>query len=115
MCLDVNVSLYFLSFARQGMLANEKSKGMGDQEEGMDLADEIDMGGKVTACVTSECHDVPRIADGFMVYRIRKNAELNCRYFRRTLSLTLWPTYCWLFLMCSRTFCTTRALEQKDG
>ncbi|CAM9269242.1 unnamed protein product [Scytosiphon promiscuus] len=29
-----------------GMLANEKSKGMGDQEEGMDLADEIDMGGK---------------------------------------------------------------------
>lgn len=31
----------------QGMLANEKSKGMGDQEEGMDLADEVDMGGKV--------------------------------------------------------------------
>ncbi|CAM9186514.1 unnamed protein product [Pylaiella littoralis] len=29
-----------------GMLANEKSKGMGDQEEGMDLADEVDMGGK---------------------------------------------------------------------
>ena len=29
------------------MLANEKSKGMGDQEEGMDLADEVDMGGKV--------------------------------------------------------------------
>lgn len=29
------------------MLANEKSKGMGDHEEGMDLADEIDMGGKV--------------------------------------------------------------------
>lgn len=34
------------------MLANEKSKGMGDQEEGMDLADEVDMGGKVqTQCV----------------------------------------------------------------
>lgn len=29
------------------MLANEKSKGMGDQEEGMDLADEVDMGGRV--------------------------------------------------------------------
>lgn len=29
------------------MLANEKSKGMGDQEEGMDLADEVDIGGKV--------------------------------------------------------------------
>eukprot|EP00903_Cladosiphon_okamuranus_P015664 g14466.t1 len=29
-----------------GMLANEKSKGMGDHEEGMDLADEVDMGGK---------------------------------------------------------------------
>lgn len=31
------------------MLAHEKSKGMGEQEEGMDLADEIDMGGKVVA------------------------------------------------------------------
>lgn len=30
------------------MLANEKSKGMGDHEEGMDLADEVDMGGKVS-------------------------------------------------------------------
>lgn len=40
------------------MLANEKSKGMGDQEEGMDLADEVDMGGKV--CKGSCC--LPRIA-----------------------------------------------------
>lgn len=30
------------------MLANEKSKGMGEMEEGMDLADEVDMGGKVS-------------------------------------------------------------------
>ena len=30
------------------MLANEQSKGMGEQEEGMDLADEVDMGGKVS-------------------------------------------------------------------
>lgn len=34
----------------QGMLANEKSKGMADQEERMDLADEVDMGGKVRVC-----------------------------------------------------------------
>lgn len=33
------------------MLANEKSKGMGDHEEGMDLADEVDMGGKVCTTV----------------------------------------------------------------
>lgn len=32
----------------QGMLANEQNKGMGEQEEGMDLADEVDMGGKVS-------------------------------------------------------------------
>ena len=36
------------SLRSQGMLANEKSKGMGDHEEGMDLADEVDMGGKVS-------------------------------------------------------------------
>lgn len=38
------------------MLANEKSKGMGDQEEGMDLADEVDMGGKVSHFSTA--HDI---------------------------------------------------------
>lgn len=38
------------------MLASEKSKGMGDMEEGMDLADEVDMGGKVSCffvCATT--------------------------------------------------------------
>lgn len=35
------------------MLANEKGKGMGDQEEGMDLADEVDMGGKVRTLRTT--------------------------------------------------------------
>lgn len=29
------------------MLANEKSKGMGEHEEGMDLADEFNVEGKV--------------------------------------------------------------------
>lgn len=37
------------------MLANEKGKGMGDQEEGMDLADEVDMGGKVTIMFLRSC------------------------------------------------------------
>lgn len=32
------------------MVANEKSKGMGEHEEGMDLADEVDVGGKVWLC-----------------------------------------------------------------
>lgn len=36
------------------MLANEKSKGMGDHEEGMDLADEVDMGGKVRSRAAHE-------------------------------------------------------------
>lgn len=67
LCLGVNVSV---SLAGQGMLANEKSKGMGDQEEGMDLADEIDMGGKVRSRVTSESCGIPRVALGSVGVRI---------------------------------------------
>eukprot|EP00904_Undaria_pinnatifida_P005010 jgi/Undpi1/1639/HiC_scaffold_11.g05029.m1 len=57
-----------------GMLANEKSKGMGDQEEGMDLADEVDMGGK-----TYWWHDK---------YRPRKP-----RYFNRVKTGYDWNKY----------------------
>lgn len=45
---DVGVFLGIFLGIFQGMLANEQSKGMGEQEEGMDLADEVDMGGKVS-------------------------------------------------------------------
>lgn len=44
------------------MLANEKSKGMGDQEEGMDLADEVDMGGKVKIVLLSPFYRSPTVA-----------------------------------------------------
>lgn len=33
--------------ARQGMVVNEKRKGMGEDEEAMDLADEVHMAGQV--------------------------------------------------------------------
>lgn len=46
------------------MLANEKSKGMGDQEEGMDLADEVDMGGKVRTLQTTS---LPRFVHCFLL------------------------------------------------
>lgn len=60
---NVRLSIFPYHCCHQGMLANEKSKGMGDQEEGMDLADEVDMGGKVRAFATfsvmslsNQCH-----------------------------------------------------------
>lgn len=34
------------------MLANEKNKGMGEHEEGMDLADEFNVEGKVGCHIT---------------------------------------------------------------
>lgn len=45
----LSFSFYCSSWKRiqQTLLAAEKSKGMGEHEEGMDLADEVDVGGKV--------------------------------------------------------------------
>lgn len=48
------------------MLANEQNKGMREQEEGMDLADEVDMGGKVSCASEtppSSCCSVRSVKD----------------------------------------------------
>lgn len=44
---DVRICGNCFSHGLQGMFASEKSKGMEGGEEGMDLADEVNMGGKV--------------------------------------------------------------------
>lgn len=67
----------------QGMLATEKSKGMGDQEERMDLADEVDMGGKVRVCPA-------RYSDGVVHWFITLSPGFDARA-RRNVDAAMVP------------------------
>lgn len=47
------------------MLANEKSKGMGEHEEGMDLADEFNVEGKVQYIIIPVLYNIMAISTPF--------------------------------------------------